>query len=366
MIKDEQSVSQEANKSSSDSLRKAAVLIRSLPPEAAATLIGRLSAEEAEALRASISGLGDIDTQEREGVAEAMRGVALKPEPIEAPNHGVELRISSAPQPIPQSADEPPADPFQLLRDAEPEAVAAYLAGERPRAAALVLSHLKPAVASAVLAAYPEERQAELLAQMSSLGEADPDAARLLATDLADWVREKGEERRRRDDRIEAVRGVLIATDADRRRRLAAQLAKHDPAMAKRLGFAPDIPPEEPEVHKSSEPAPAASAPVSPPAAPSPALGFDDLERLAGRDLVKALSEIGGRAAVLALAGASENLLRRVEGAVSKRAGKQMRKRIAQLGQTTLAEVEASQRELAAAAERILVARRVQRVAAMN
>ena len=355
-----------------DSLRKAAVLIRSLPPEAAATLIGRLSAEEAASLRASIAALGDVDADERSGVADAIRGASSESDQTVLESDGVELRIDSIATP-PDAAppDAAPTDPFRLLKDADPAAIASYLAGEQSRAAALVLSYLDPEVASAVLDEYSDERQAQLLTQMSRLGEADPGTIRIIAADLTEWVRQKGDERRLRSDRLAVVRGVLSATSGERRRRLAARIAKSDPTTAARLGLSKEKPSGEPGASATAaqrKPTPVADAPgsPSPTGAPSPALAFDDLERLDGKDLVAALGRIGGRAAVLALAGASENLLRRVEGALAKKSAKQMRRRIAALGQTTLAEVEASQRALAAEAEKIVVARRVKRVAAMN
>ena len=363
------------------SLRKAAVFVRSLPPEAAATLIGRLSHEEATALRSSIAQLGEVDSDEREAVAEQLRAdVTLAPQES-SKDSGVELRLGEAALSASESTPaETQTDPFGSLRDADPSAIATYLAGEQPRAVALVLSYLPAERSAVVLAEYSDAEQANLLMQMSQLGEADPASMRVVASGLSNWIGHQNEQQRLRADRLETVRAVLAASPAKQRSGLVKQLSQSDPTLARELdSFVEEI----------TEPVRSAKAPASmtrqrggadgspqvmerirkseqPKLPPAPRLTFGDLDRLDGPAIVQALSQLDGRTALLALAGASKALIARLESGLSKQSTKELQRRIAHLGATTLPEVDRAQQALAASAERIVVARRLARVAAMN
>lgn len=365
-----------------NSLRKAAVFIRSLPPEAAATLIGRLSHEEATALRSSIAQLGEVDSAEREEVAEQLReDVAFTPQETNK-DSGVELSLGSAAMSASVSTlpaeVETHADSFGQLRDADPTAIATYLAGEQPRAVSLVLSYLPAETSAAVLAEYSDAEQANLLMQMSQLGEADPASVRVVASGLSDWIQHQNEERRLRADRMETVRAVLAASPAKQRSGLVKQLTQSDPTLASELGrFVEEIPqpvrtvtPPASNIRRKSgadgSPRIALRKPTQPKLPPAPWLSFGDLDRLDGPAIVQALSQLDGRTALLALAGASDALLARLETGLSKQSTKELQRRIAHLGATTLTEVDRAQQALAASAEKIVVARRLARVAAMN
>ncbi|MEX2093046.1 MAG: hypothetical protein WD971_10240, partial [Pirellulales bacterium] len=74
-------------------LRKAAILIRSLDADAAASVLARLSPAEAKAVRLAIHALGEVDPEERADVSTEFRrsGVVAQ----EDPRRGVELDLSS-------------------------------------------------------------------------------------------------------------------------------------------------------------------------------------------------------------------------------------------------------------------------------
>lgn len=356
---------------STPTIRKAAVLVRSLPPEAAAALIARLSPEEAASLRASVAALDEVGSDERRDVADALRD-GHKPEATATvaalaseSGGGVELQLGTRvdapmapPAPVPAAAPVPTPPPprhedaFDALRDADPAAVATYLAGEQPRAVALVLSSLPADASARVLAEYSDAEQAQLLVQMSRLGEADPTSVRVIAAGLAEWIAKQDDEQRRLADRTAGVRAILAASPEGRRRKLASQLLKTDPKLAEAIGLKP-------------APKPSPAKPAAPAAKPAtPPLRFDDLERLDQPTLVAALGGVAARVALLALAGASDALLARVESGLPKRSVKDLRKRLANLGPTTLAEVERAQAMLVAAADRLVAQRRTARAAA--
>ena len=129
-----------------NSLRKAAVFVRGLAPDAAAAMLGRLTAEEARALRGAIAELDRTDSPEP-----STSSYNTTPA---SEDGSVELQLSTtAYQPAPPRATPPqpqqePLDGaawFRQLRDADPQAIADYLTREQPRAIAVVLRNLPAA-----------------------------------------------------------------------------------------------------------------------------------------------------------------------------------------------------------------------------
>jgi len=320
-----------------NSLRQAAAFIRGLQPDAAAAMLGRLSADEAASLRRAIKQLIEED--------------APRP-PADDADSGVELQLSrTAPAPEPPAKPPRPVDPAPLdgaawlrsLRDADPAAIAAYLSREQPRAIAVVLGYLSPELSAGVLQSLPDDEQAKVVAQLAHQEDADPDSLRVIATGLSVWIDRQREEHQRRSSRVATIRQILAATPPARRDALLRGLADREPGVAAALGA--ELAPEK-----------SASSPPEPPPAPR-ALPIDQLERLDGRALAEAVSALSPRAALLALAAAPEKLLNKLTAGLPKRAAAELRSQILRVGPTTLAEIDRAQQALAEAAGRVVAAR---------
>jgi flagellar motor switch protein FliG len=342
-------------------IRKAAVFVRALAPEAAATLLARLSADEAARLRAAIADLGAVDAHERSSVAdEAFRHSAKRPAFADG---GVELLLGSSvtgeasrrPTPrTPVEETDKPGEWFSALNEEDAGAVASYLRDEQPRAVALVLSQTPAALAAAVLGHFEEEQQGTILDHLATLGDADPSTVRMIASGLADWVRQQQAARRRQTDRAASVRAILSAVPADRRRRLATRISgpaglfvEDEPAIA--MESAPSTDDEQPAAPASQ---------VAPPGR-QPSIAYDDLERLDDRAIALALSTLDPRTAMLSLVAAREGLLKRVEARLTRPAARELRRRLTILHPTSLAEIDCAQQALASAASAIVEQRRV-------
>ncbi|MGL4514214.1 MAG: FliG C-terminal domain-containing protein [Lacipirellulaceae bacterium] len=350
----------EVNETTDNSLRKAAVFVRTLAPEAAVALLSRLSTEEASRLRAAIAALGDVDAGERSSVAHEALGRSTKR--LEVRTSGVELLLGGdhaetlisqreAPRrPDPQQPAAP-SDWFTALSDADAEAVAAYLRNEQPRAVALVLSQVAPSLGAAVLGRFSDEEQATILDQLATLGDADPSTVNVIASGLAEWVRAQHVARRRKGDRLASVQAILAAVPDEQRERLARELSKTHAGM---------VAPEPPATETRGALEPVADGPsdveaVEPaPIAGHPTLAYDELERLDGRAIAMALGALDPRTAVLSLTAASDGLMARVESRLTRRAVRELRRRIMTLHQTSLDEIDRAQHALAAAASQIV------------
>ncbi|TWT86522.1 Flagellar motor switch protein FliG [Pseudobythopirellula maris] len=363
-----------------NSIRKAAVLLRSLDDASAEAMFARLSPAEARAIRSAVRELGEVDPHEQLAVAEALRG---RPEPA-APAGAVELMIGDAPA-VPTVAAPPAIEGhFGDLSDADPKELADYLAGESPRTVALVLSYLPPAIAAGVLSELGADKESATLGALAHLGEASDDSLRVIASGLSEWIAVRRLERNRRANRMTTIRSIVTAAPADRRETILRSLLTHDPSLAEHLltaGGAPSAMPlplaPQPAVspstdfrsadhpatgdHPTEAAAPPAMAAVEEPTPTppvehiAPRMTFDEVEQLDAGRLATVMAKSDPNVLLLALAGASERMLQTLEAQLPRRVARQLRKRIHNLGPTRLSDIEAAQRAVAATAARLFV-----------
>ena len=365
-------------------LRKAAILVRSLDADTAATLLAQLSADEASAIRAGVRSLGPIDPEEQADVAAELR--SAKPVTAEAPARGVEVSFSAAAIGETESDDgaHRSVKRFAFLDDAPVETLASYLAGEHAQTIAVVVSHLLPTRAAAVLAALPAKLQADTLERLAELGNTDPESLSVVERELSGWVARQPVGRRQAARSNQAIEGILAAADVATRGRILANLMHHNKRLAARLApqwttpptttsrapaessepmpetrrrsrsqlFAARSPSETSPTLRSASEAPPAFRRQQTPRQTVPSFEFNDLTRLDASELAALLRDVDATVLVLALAGSSDELVDRVTEQMPKRVAKSFRRQLRGLGPTRLSDVEAAQRAVAEAAGR--------------
>jgi flagellar motor switch protein FliG len=364
----------------STNLRKAAVLIRSLDADSAASVLARLSPDEAKQVRLAIQALGEIDADERADVSAEFRrsGMVAK----EDPRHAVELDLSSTSTYASQHVAAPPTTsrPFEFLERARVESLVPYLAREQAQTVAVVLSYLAPARAAQVLAAFPDKLQAATMERLSLLGETDPSTLQVLERELADWLARQQASRTRPTQRIDTVNSILAAADQSARGQILANLFKHNRELADQLTPSPPLQPPklsppstmaEQMADFGSQIADLRAAVTQSAALPQPSirnsqseiptLRFDDLTRFDQAGLAAVLQSVDSDVLVLALVGASDELVGRVTAQMPAKVAKSFRQRLHRCGPTRLSDVEAAQQEVARVASQILHARRSSR-----
>jgi flagellar motor switch protein FliG len=362
----------------SPNLRKAAVLIRSLDADSAASLLAQLSVEEAKALRAAAQSLGPIDPEERaDVVAEFRRAAPIAAKPAA---DGVELRLTrpmndeliAAP---PARLAAAHAKRFEFLEDAPMDALVPYLSREHVQTIAVVLSHLAPARAAIVLAALPQKLQSDVIERLALLGETDSESVVVVERELVEWMAKRSIGRSSSPRGSESVASILAATDATTRDEIMANLKSNKAALARRLSFAEPAANRRPAVKGSSQlrqlvresspisndiPATSRRArrPLKPAPMPLPALNFDALIELNDRLLAGLLREVDPSLLALALVGSREEFIDRICGQMPRRAALEFRRRVHQIRPTRLSDVEAAQQAVARiAAQRIATQR---------
>jgi flagellar motor switch protein FliG len=376
---------------SSDQLRKAALLMRSVDSDTAAVLLAQLSPEEATAVREAMRSLGPVDADEQADlVAEFRRSSASAAKSLE---RGVELSISeSTMQDAAHVASHVPPPPhanakrFEFLESAPIRGLVPYLSREHAQTVAVVLSHLEPSRAASVLAELPQNLQAEAIERLSNLGEADAETVRVIEHELEAWMKQRAGDVRNRGQRKDAVALILSAADVKTRDRIVASLKTRNSFLAAQIGSSR---PERETLRSPSQADSLRAATRSPraetyqvistrvaaprhiakrpmPPAPSPPpIAFDDLIHLDSRSLARVLQAADPNVLALALTGSREELVDRICDQMPKRMAKTFRRELRKLGPTRLSDVEAAQRAVAQLAAQHMAERRA-KVAGMR
>ncbi|TWT77217.1 Flagellar motor switch protein FliG [Posidoniimonas polymericola] len=352
---------------SDHSIRKAAVLVRSLDAESVAALLSRLSPAEAKAVRQAVRELDHITDEDRQAVAAALRGGAHEPaefdsEPAPAAA-GVEFAVSGAYSAPSAAAFARPAAPSPIenanpridkLGQADPEALIAYLTHEQPATIAVVLSCLPPQRAAEVLSRLPEEARCRAIDRLADMGDIDPDSLDVIASELESWIAQHTQDRRRKEDRRAALQAILLASPAGTRGLLVDRLATRFPELK------PQPQPEPiPKPKREPRPEPPQVSVVLPPAprkpiAPPPEIPFAQLESLDGQQLAAVFGEVDRSVLLVALFGASENLLQRIRGVTTAKQQRALEQSIKRLGPLRLSDISHAQQVVGQAAARVL------------
>ncbi len=198
-------------------LRKAAIVLQSLPEKIAAELLGRLDPAEAKAVGDEMARLG-------------------RPDPGEQAAAVQEFAAAFPKQPEPEIAR-----PFQFLFDMKPKALADLLGDERPQTIALVLSYLPVELAADALDALPPERQTPIIRCLSAMERPGEEVVR--DVEAAIQHRLSGEEP---GEGIVSIVKMLGAMRPAGERRLLGELAETDPDLLRKIRrkmFGPDVAP---------------------------------------------------------------------------------------------------------------------------
>lgn len=368
----------------STSLRKAALLLRSLDGDSATVLLSQLSAEEARAVREAMRALGDVDPDEQQELREELRRSRPAQELDVA--YGVELDLSpevdemeSLIESLPPSpAISKPVQPFDWLEGSDLPTLAAMLDREHLSTVAVVLSHLPPDRASQVLAALPFSRRTAALERLVDLGESDNASLEVIERQLADWIAVQKAERQRRADRLRSIQAILehsprgtcdsVLNDLARtNRRLAEEIGPVHrqqatsgswPRQLAGLSYGERF---DSGRQKASDTAnielsesDAETAVVAPPApSTTPVPPFEIVGTLTSQQLTQLFHHCTVDRVVLALAGASDTTCQQVERRLPKAIGKELRRRMHTIASVRLSDLSDAQREVASQAVKL-------------
>ncbi len=349
-------------------LRKVAILVATLDEPLAERLLADLPAREEDAVRKMVEQLGEIDPEEyRAVVADFRKGLSLSPktatEPLPTKMEGVELdpsllaRMANDDFSTPMPESKLHASPWQTLSDADATTLVEMLSAEQPQTVAVVLSKLETSRSAELLMKLPPALQAEVLTRLADLDPADEQTLEVVASQLSQWLTAQRQRRQRRAAGCELVQRILQDTPDDQRTVLLSRLDKRNPELAEKLAGEALVNSsairksqsyvqsyaQRPTVSSSSM---GSSTQASTLVANESADPLKELESLDDNGLLRALRYADRATVMLALAGASESLMKRIVKDLPRRKANQFRQQVRAIGPTRLSDMVAAQREL--------------------
>jgi flagellar motor switch protein FliG len=311
---------------------KAAVALLSLDEEVAAQVLAKMSDEDVRRVVAAVEELENIDGEMISGVLEELERGLESPLATVRTSGGKYIRKladrafgNERAQKLLAGELPPPVEPLELLRTARVGPLAELLGEENPQIAAVVLTQLPAKIASNVIALMPEELGADLMARISALEEipehavAEASESLVRALEVAGGL--AGSDARAEFDGLAFSAEIVNYMSSEAGDGLLGRVATLDETAAARIREA--------------------------------MFTFEDLRRIAAREMGALLRSVQTEVLVTAMQAASSELRDHLLSALSQRAASTLRDDLASATPKRLSEVEAAQREIVEAALRL-------------
>jgi len=301
-------------------IRKAAVLLMSLPHEQAAKLMGKLDPKEVEAVSIEIAKLGAVSGEEQET---AIREFAsANPAALSGSVGGLEVAKQLVEQALGKSAGSTfdnvrqsiEALPFGFLQKVDSQNLLTFIIDEHPQTIALILSHIPPMQAADIISGLPAERQLSVIRRIATMGQTIPEIIQEVEEGLERRMAAVMSQQFEKAGGVPSVAEMLNVIDRATERSLLENLAQEDPDLVeeiRRLMFV-----------------------------------FDDITKLGDREIQSLLKNVESSQWAMALKGASEELKEKILSNMSKRASALLLEEMDYLGPVRVSDVEQTQQQI--------------------
>ena len=142
-----------------------------------------------------------------------------------------------------RSADDRSSESSRAWQKFDVPTLTALLRSERATVIAVVLSQLQPRQAVQLLEQLPRPQHRSVIAQLSRLGEIDPEAMQAIDEHLASRIADYGHRRASESESLGRMQELLAAASPEMRGQWQEIIAETDHQLADRLGIAP-LPPQ--------------------------------------------------------------------------------------------------------------------------
>lgn len=301
-------------------LRKAAILMMSLPTKTAARVLAKLPNRQIEQISFEIAKLESVSGDEQETVmAEFMTSKASA---IYASEGGLER----AKELIREALGKDGADllgnlqqtmdsmPFAFLKKVDPQTLLQFVNEEHPQTLALLMCHLPGAYSAELLAGLAADKQLDVIRRIAAMGRTSPDAVSELERALEQRLSTMVSQKHSKVGGVENVAEILNVSERSIERTVMETLSEDDPELSegiRRLMFV-----------------------------------FEDIGKLGDRDIQCLLKNVETSQWAMALKGASQTLQEKIMRNMSARAADNLKEEIDYLGSVRVSEVEAVQQKV--------------------
>ena len=300
-------------------LRKAAILLMSLPEDTAAQLMAKLDPKQVELVSIQIAKLGRLGGAEQMDVinefAESNPNALGGSGGLDVAKALVEKALGKNARDtldsVKQSID---ALPFGFLKHVDPQNLLTFVAEEHPQTIALILCHLPSSYGAEIIAGLPVDRQLSVIRRIANMGQTSPEVIKEVEEGLESRMSSVMTQSYQNTGGIPSVADILNVTDRATERALLESLAQDDPQLVdeiRRLMFV-----------------------------------FDDITKLSDRDVQTVLKHVETSQWATAMKGCNEDLQTKILGNMSQRTADMLREEMEYLGPVRLSDVETMQQQI--------------------
>ena len=301
-------------------LKKAAVLLMSMPTKQAAKVLGQLPPRVIEAISIEIAKTDSVGGGDQEMVIAEF--LTSKASAIYASPGGLERAKSLIREALGKDAGEIignlqqtiEAMPFGFVKKVDSGTLLQFIGEEHPQTIALLLSHVPGPYAAEVLAGLAPDKQLEVIRRIAAIGRTSPEAVSELEYGLELRLSSMVNQQQANTGGIESVAEILNVCERSIERAIMDTLGEEDPELSdeiRRLMFV-----------------------------------FEDINKLGDRDIQSLLKNVETAQWAMALKGASAPLQEKVLKNMSSRAAENLREEMDYLGSVKVSEVEAVQQSI--------------------
>jgi flagellar motor switch protein FliG len=302
------------------SLRKAAVILMSLPQEEAGKVMSLLTPKQVEAVSIEIAKLSRLTSEEQESTIREFattnpRAMAGELGGLDKAKALVEKALGkNAGATLDNVQQSIEALPFGFLKKVDPQNLLTFIVDEHPQTIALILSHLPPTYGAQIVGGLSAERQLQVIRRIATMGQTSPEVVHEVERGLEYRMSSVMSQSFEHAGGVESVAEILNVSERSTERALLESLAQEDADLVadiRRLMFV-----------------------------------FEDISKLSDKDIQTLMKNVENTQWAMALKGASPELKQKVLGNMSSRASKTLQEEMEFLGAKKLSEVEAMQQQI--------------------
>lgn len=305
---------------STSEIRKAAVLLMSLPEVEAVQLMCKLTPKQVELVSIEIAKLGTISGDEQETTIREFADAA--PSTVAGGSGGLDVARSLVEKALGKNAtgtienvrQQIEAVPFGFLQKVDSQNLLTFIIDEHPQTIALILSHLRPAQAADIISGLPSDRQLAVVRRIATMGQTNPEIIHEVEKGLEHRMAAVMSQQFENAGGAQSVAEILNVTDRATERSLLENLAQEDPELVeeiRRLMFV-----------------------------------FDDIVKFSAKDVQTVLKNVESAQLAMALKGAGDELKQKILSNMSVRAAELLREEMEYLGPVRLSAVEQVQQQI--------------------
>jgi flagellar motor switch protein FliG len=303
-----------------DGLQKAAILLMSLNEEDAAMLLSKLPARHVETVSLAIAQIPEVGGPDQETVINEFFNSQTSS--LSTSTGGLERAKALVKKALGRDASDMLSVlqqaiekmPFGFMQKADPQNVLSFIVEEHPQTIALVVSHLPSQTGAAILSGLPPLKQLEVVRRIAEMGQTSPEAIdeveKALEMRMAMFMSQSFQ----KTGGAPAVAEILNVSDRTTERSILESLGNEDSELVeeiRRLMFV-----------------------------------FEDIQKLADKDIQMVLKNVETSQWALALKGASQTLQEKIMKNMSQRAAEILKEEMAFLGRVKLSDVEQTQQKI--------------------